>query len=358
MITEADGLEVVDSLDGLDLDQPPLLVLDRITEFLDERDLGSGPVAWHRIGDGQSNITYKLARGGESWVLRRGPRPPLPPSTHDMAREARILRALRPHGVPVPEVVEICETNDVLGVSFYLMRWLDGAVITDEIPTALSTASQRRATTGAMVRTLAQLHTVDTNVPEISALGRPDGYLARQVSRFSGLWEANGGRPLPEVANLADWLERNLPTSQRASVVHGDYRLGNIMFGDREPARVLAVLDWEMATLGDPLSDLGYLIATYTEEGAERNPLHMSPVTAQPGYHTRAELVAEYADRTGLDISGLDWYRVLALWKAAVFCEAIFARWARGERPGDQFGPRLERGVPLLLSEARSIAAI
>lgn len=358
MITQADGLEVVDSLDGLELEIPPLLVLDRLTEFLDSRGLGSGPVSWERIGEGQSNITYRLVREGEALVLRRGPRPPLPRSTHDMVREARILSALRPHGVPVPEVVEVCESDDVLGVPFYIMRWLDGDVITHKIPAALSTSSQRRATTGAMVRTLGHLHSVDAAAPEIAALGKPDGYLARQVSRFTGLWEANGGRGFSEVATLADWLERNRPSSQRASVVHGDYRLGNIMFDSCAPALPLAVLDWEMATLGDPLSDLGYMIATYTEAGADPNPLHMSPVTALPGYHTRAELIAEYADMTGLDVSGLDWYRVLALWKAAVFCEAIFARWTRGERPGDQFGPRLAAGVPLLLSQARALAGV
>lgn len=348
--------EVVETLEGIDPEQPPLLVLDRITDYLDRCGLGSGRVAWERIGDGQSNVTYRLCRDDDSFVLRRGPRPPLPRSTHDMVREARILRALRPHGVPVPEVLAVCEDEDVLGVPFYVMTWLDGVVITDEVPIELDSERQRRATTEALIHALARLHSVDTAAPEIAALGRPAGYLARQVDRFASLWEANGGRDLPEVGRLADWLQRNLPEAQRDSVVHGDFRLGNLMFRKDAPAAPRAILDWEMATLGDPLSDLGYLVATYTEAGARWNPLHMSPVTAMPGYHRRAELISGYAEMTGLDVSNLGWYQVLALWKAAVFCEAIYARWVRGERPGDTFGPRLEAGVPALLAEASILA--
>ena len=355
MITTADGVEVVDSLDGPQPELPPLLVVDRVTDFLDARGLGRGPIAWSRVGDGQSNVTYRITRGADDFVLRRGPRPPLPRSTHDMVREATILRALRPHGVPVPEVLAVCADDAVLGVPFYVMTWLDGAVITDSIPEALASASQRRATSETLVSTLAQLHQVDTTAPSIAGLGKPDGYLRRQVSRFSGLFEANAVRPLDDVLHLGAWLERNLPTSQGPSVVHGDYRLGNVMFAREAPARAIAVLDWEMATLGDPLSDLGYLVATYSEAGGRVNPLHLSPVTARPGYLDRGEVIALYAELSGLDVSCLDWYCVLALWKAAVFCEAIYARWLRGERPGDRFGPALEAGVPLLLTECMEL---
>ena len=356
MITTADGAEVVQSLDGVELERPPLLVIDRLTDYFDRSGLGAGPLAWQRIGEGQSNITYRIWRGEDTFVLRRGPRPPLPKSTHDMLREARILQALRPHGVLVPEVLDVCPDEDVLGVPFYVMEWLDGHVITDDVPDELNVEPVRRQTTGAMVRTLAHLHCVDTSATGVASLGRSDGYLSRQISRFSGLWETHAGRDLPQVAWLADWLERNIPQSQRASVVHGDYRLGNLMFKSTSPATPVAVLDWEMATLGDPLSDLGYMVATYTEAGSAWNPLHMSPVTARRGYHSRSELIAEYADLTGLDVANLDWYRVLALWKAAVFCEAIYDRWVRGERPGDTFGPQLEGGVPALLAEARLLA--
>jgi hypothetical protein len=207
-----------------------------------------------------------------------------------MVREASVLSAHRQHGIPVSGVLEVCDDQSVLGVPFYIMEWLDGTVLTDEVARHLDGPAERHATTRAMVHVLAQLHRVDTRQPGISALGRPQGYLERQLARFAGLWEDIGGRDLKQVDVLADWLGRNLPNSQRSSVVHGDYRLGGIMFAPGSPATPLAVLDWEMATLGDPLTDLGYMVSTYSEEGAVWNPLHMTPVTALPGYHRRVDL--------------------------------------------------------------------
>jgi aminoglycoside phosphotransferase (APT) family kinase protein len=154
------------------------------------------------------------------------------------------------------------------------------------------------------------------------------------------------------VAAIATVLAARLPRSQRASVVHGDYRLGNVMFEPAAPSRVQAVLDWEMATLGDPLADLGYFLATYSEGGVAPTPLHLSPATAEPGYPSTDELAKRYAAATGLDLVHLAWYKALALWKAAIFCEAIYTRWLRGERPGDDFAPGLTEGVPLLLEQA------
>jgi aminoglycoside phosphotransferase (APT) family kinase protein len=353
MRTDPDGVDVVRSAQDARGERPPLLVLDTVTEFLDAQGIGAGPLSWERVGHGQSNVTYKLQRGETVVVLRRGPRPPLPRSTHDMVREARVQQLLRPHGVPVPEILAVCEDPTPLGVPFYVMEWLDGAVITDEVPAELDSEDQRRATTVALVRSLVHLHSLDVEGQPLASLGRPEGYLERQVSRFAGLWDLNSTRRLPEVDRLAAWLADNLPRTQRPSVVHGDYRLGNLMFRAAAPVRPLAILDWEMATLGDPLSDLGYLVATYTDPGTVPNPLHLSPVTARPGYLRSAELIREYAEHSDLDLRALPWYQALALWKAAVFCEAIYSRWLRGERPGDTtFGPSLEVGVPALLSAA------
>ncbi|MEU6626005.1 phosphotransferase family protein [Streptomyces litmocidini] len=360
MHTVPDGVEVVaDREDARHLDSPPLLVLDTVTAFLDAHGIGHGPLAWQRIGDGHSNITYLIERGDESVVLRRGPRPPLPKSTHDMVREARIQKTLAGHGVPGPEILAVCEDESVLGVPFYLMSRLDGTVITDTIPTHLSPIEQRRATSEAVVDTLVALHGIDVTRGELAAMGSPDGYLRRQVDRFRGLWEVNTTRNLPAVERIADWLGRNLPTSQAASVVHGDYRMGNLMFAPQAPARVLAILDWEMATLGDPLADLGYFTATYSEAGILTTPLELTPVTRAPGYPTRQQLAERYQSRTGLDLTPLPWYQTLALWKAAIFCEAIYTRWQRGERPNDTaFGPSLETGVPRLLEMAAQHAGL
>ncbi|MFC9270770.1 phosphotransferase family protein [Streptomyces zhihengii] len=355
-----DGAEVVASRqEARRLTAPPLLVVDAVTDFLDAHGIGRGPLAWRRIGDGHSNVTYLVRRGGESVVLRRGPRPPLPRSTHDMVREARIQRILGGHGIPVPEIVAVCEDASVLGVPFYLMRRLDGTVVTDTVPAHLAPAAQRRAAGEAVVDALVALHGIDVTRGELASLGSPGGYLRRQVDRFRGLWEVNTTRALPAVERIADWLARNLPPSQAASVVHGDFRMGNLMFAPRAPARILAILDWEMATLGDPLADLGYLTATWSEAGAVATPLELTPVTREPGHLTRRELAERYRSRTGLDLTPLPWYQTLALWKAAVFCEAIRTRWLRGERPGDTvFGPSLEAGVPRLLEAAAGHAGL
>lgn len=359
MLTVPDGVEVVATAsDAVPGGLPPLLVLDRVTAFLDEHALGTGPLGWERIGEGQSNVTYLLHRGERRMVLRRGPRPPLPRSTHDMVREARIQLLLRPHGVPVPEVLAVCEDTSLLGVPFYVMQWLDGEVLTSRVPVALRAPEQRRAVGLALVDTLVQLHDVDVRTEPLTALGRPEGFLERQVSRFARLWEVGTTRDLPAVERLAGWLGDNLPTSGAASVVHGDYRTGNVMFRRAAPATALAVLDWEMATLGDPLTDLGYLTATYSDPDSPPLPVHLSPVTAQPGHLRSEQLAEEYAARTGRDLRALPWYQALALWRAAVFCEAIRTRWLRGERPDDtSFGPSLEAGVPALLAAAESYAA-
>ncbi|MFG2821653.1 phosphotransferase family protein [Kitasatospora sp. NPDC048365] len=360
MQTVPDGAEVVAGPEeARHLDSPPLLVVDAVTEFLDAQGIGSGPLAWQRIGDGHSNITYLIERGDTSVVLRRGPRPPLPKSTHDMVREARIQKILRGHGVPVPEIIAVCEDESVLGVPFYLMSRLDGTVVTDTIPTHLFSPEQRTATSAAVVDALVALHGIDVTTGELAALGSPGGYLRRQVERFSGLWEVNTTRSLPEVERIAHWLGRNLPTSQATAVVHGDYRMGNLMFAPQSPARIIGILDWEMATLGDPLADLGYLTATYSEAGTPATPLELTPVTQGPGYLTRRQLAERYQARTGLDLTPLPWYQALALWKAAIFCEAIHTRWQRGERPNDTvFAPSLEAGVPRLLAMAAQYAGL
>ena len=353
--TVPDGREVVaTAADAAALASPPLLIVDAVTAFLDEHNLGSGPLSWAQIGDGQSNVTYRLERGGEVFVLRRGPRPPLPRSTHDMIREARIQQLLQDRGIPVPAVLAVCADESVLGVPFYVMTFLEGLVITGSTPPALDSPEQRRATSNAVVDTLVQLHQVDVTTGDLASFGRADGYLRRQVERFSALWEINTTRSLPDVAVLGSWLADNLPASQQASVLHGDYRPGNLMFQASAPARVAAVLDWEMAAIGDPLADLGYLTATYSEPGSPPSPLELTPVTRNPGYLRRADLIARYQEQTDLSLDALPWYQALALWKASIFCEAIYTRWLKGERPGDtRFAPSLEAGVPLLLAQAR-----
>jgi aminoglycoside phosphotransferase (APT) family kinase protein len=334
---------------------PPLVVEEKIEAFLDVHHLGSGPVVATRIGDGGgSNFTFLLERNGERFVLRRPPRPPLPPSAHDMVREARLQDAIRAAGFArLPEIAAVCEDESVLGVPFYVMRFLDGHVITQELPPGLESPEARRTLGLDLVDTLVEIHAADVSWPELAAFARPGSYLERQVRRFTQLWDINRTREIYEVEEVARRLAERLPEPLPETVVHGDYRLGNTMVSPAEPTRIVAVLDWEMGAIGDPRADVGYLLATYSEPDGRFSPLGSSPVTAEPGFPTRAELIARYVERTGRDVEPLCWFEALALWKAAVFCEAIYGRYIRGELGAeDTRAAVFEHAVPLLAQTA------
>jgi aminoglycoside phosphotransferase (APT) family kinase protein len=336
-------------------DTSPLIALDRVETFLDERGLGAGPVSAGRIGDGGgSNFTFLLERGPDRFVLRRPPRPPLPPSAHDMVREARLQDAIRSAGFDrLAEIVAVCEDDAILGVPFYVMSFLDGHVITQELPAGLETEAARRRLGMDLVDTLVEIHAADVARPALAAFTRPGSYLERQVRRFTQLWEINRTRQIPEVDEVGRLLAAGRPEPLRSTVVHGDFRLGNMMVAPDEPTRILAVLDWEMGAIGDPRADVGYLLATYSEPGGRPSALGSSPVSAEPGFPSRRELVERYVERSGRDVEPLAWFEALALWKAAVFCEAIYGRFVRGELGAeDTRAAVFEQGVPLLAATA------
>ncbi len=203
-----------------------------------------------------------------------------------------------------------------------------------------------------LVDALAELHAVDHRLPDLASFGRPSGYLERQLRRFSQLLADNATRALPELEQVGSWLRDNLPRDTETTVVHGDYRLGNVIFGAEREPKIAALLDWEMATLGDPLADLGYMTAMWAEPGDPDDPmLNLSAVTRLDGFPGRDELAGRYAERTGRDVSNLRWYQVLALWKAAIFLECSFARYLAGTTD-DVYFARLEAGVPVLARRA------
>src|SRR5262249_46792317 len=320
----------------------PLLILDRVRAFLDEHGLGSGEIRAERIGEGGgSNFTFLVERGVAPVVLRRPPRPPPPPSAPPLRRparpqrpprEARLQLALGEAGFArLPTIRAVCEDESLLGVPFYVMDYLDGVVPTDELPSALDSEDGRARLGAELVDALVEIHTADVATPGLAAFERPGSYNERQVRRFAQLWGINKTRELPLVEQVGDALAREVPAPLASTVVHGDYRLGNTMVAAEAPARILAVLDWEMGAIGDPRADVGYLLATYTEPGGPPSPLGTSPVTARPGFPSRSELVERYVARSGRDVEPLAWFEALALWKAAVFCEAIYARFLRGE---------------------------
>lgn len=350
-------VDVVDTVaEAAALSVPPLIVTETVRDFLDAESIGAGPLRITRIGEGQSNATFRIQREDADVILRRGPRPPLAKSTHDMVREARVQTALSTCGFPVPTILAVHSTDDLLGVPFYVMERLDGDVVTSRLPKRFDTPERRHGMVDAAVDTLAQLHSLDVTRSPLAELGRPEGYLTRQVERFTQLWPNNTLRDIPLVNELGRWLAQNEPVTQRHSVIHGDYRIGNLMFAPQDEPRVQAVLDWEMATLGDPLADLGYLVATFSAPDARPTVMELTTVTQSGDFPSRDDLVERYAHSSELDLSDLNWYQVLALWKASIFCEAIYTRYLKGESPDDEsFSRSLKHGVPDLLDSAHDL---
>jgi aminoglycoside phosphotransferase (APT) family kinase protein len=331
------------------LDKPPLLILRPLEAFLDEHGLGQGDITADPVGEGHSNVTYVVARRGGEWVLRRPPRPPLPPSAHDVLREARLLRALEPTSVRVPKVVATCDDETVIGAPFYVMERVHGTVINAALPEGVTPARIGEELIDALV----EVHATDWRACGLEGFGKPTGYLQRQVRRFTGLWEHNATREIAALDEVTTWLRANVPESGPATIVHGDYRLGNVMFtGDR----LSAIFDWELATIGDPLADVGYLLATWAQEGDPESTIaSLTTVTRAPGFPTRDDLVARYEQRSGRSMRDLRWYTTLALWKSAIFLEGSYKRRLAGTTE-DAFFDRLEDGVPEIAERARATA--
>ena len=320
-----------------------------------------------RVGEGHSNLTYAVRAGRQQWVLRRPPAGPLLPTAHDVVREYRVLdlltRAEQP--VRVPRPVAVCQDPDVLGAPFYLMEQVDGVVVRDTLPGWLDEPA-RRALGLDLATAFAELHRVDIEPFVAAGLGRPDGYLARQLRRWTGQREgiqaavsAAGGRArdLPDYDAIRDWLAAHLPAEAEPAVVHGDAKLDNVVVGPGETPAVAAVLDWEMATVGDPRADLGYLLSFWPEPDVEgssaAHPLAQL-VTAGAGFPSRDELVATWEQGTGRAAGDLTWFVTLAIWKLAVLLEASYHRHLAGTTD-DPFFATLEDGVPDLLAHAREV---
>jgi aminoglycoside phosphotransferase (APT) family kinase protein len=351
-------MDVVDTAeDAAGLELPPLVVREPLEAFLDAHGIGEGRLEAERIGEGHSNITFLVSRGDARVVLRRPPRPPLPPSAHDVLREARLLKALERTPVRVPTVIAVGDDESVLGVPFYVMDEVQGSVLASSIPPALDTGEERRRAAEQLVDALVELHDVDWRACGLEGYGKPTGYLERQVRRFAGLWEHNKTRELPVVEELGKWLGTNMPESPESTIVHGDYRLGNVMLADTAPAELVAIFDWELSTIGDPLADLGYLTVTWVEPDDPQDTMfaNLNAVTRAGGFLTRDQLIARYEERSGRSMSALNWYQALALWKAAVFMEGNYKRFQAGGSD-DEYLALFDRGVPMLAEKAREVA--
>jgi aminoglycoside phosphotransferase (APT) family kinase protein len=307
----------------------PLLVIEPLLRFLDSAGLDApSDLTAAPVGDGHSNVTYELSTGV---VLRRPPRGPLPPSAHDVLREARLLSALEPTPVRSPKVLAVCDDPAVIGAPFYVMERVVGDVVTSSIPARLDTPVERSRIADELIDSLVELHAVDWTTLGLEGFGKPTGYLERQLRRFTGLWEHNRTRELPAVEEVGAWLTSNLPQSPPSTIVHGDYRLGNTMLASDAPARLIAIFDWEMATIGDPLADVGYMMIHWAQaDDPPASKFNLQSVTSLPGFPTRRELIGRYEERSGRSMQSLDWYVTLALWKAVVFMEGNYKRAVSG----------------------------
>jgi aminoglycoside phosphotransferase (APT) family kinase protein len=315
------------------------------------------PLEIERIRGGHSNETFYVTRGAEQYVLRRPPRGPLLPTAHDVGREYRVLRALVGTGVPAPRPILFCDDLAVIGAPFYLMERIPGVVIRATLPPAFASEDARRGLAETLVDALTELHAVDWQAAGLGDFGKPQGYLERQLRRWTGQLDASRTRPLPDLDAVTAWLRDHLPESLPATIVHGDYRLDNVMYAPGPPAHVLAIVDWEMATIGDPLADLGYLLSFWREPG-DPDMGHLSDaawlVTEQPGFLTRAQITQRYAVRTGRQMEHIAFYVALAIWKLAILLEGSYHRHLAGTTD-DPFFATLGEGVPALARRALAV---
>ena len=295
---------------------------------------------------GHSNLTYLLRFGGAEIVVRRPPFGPVAPTAHDMAREFRWLAAMHRVFPLAPRPYVLCDDPSVVGAVFYAMERRRGVVVRVEEPPMLAHADARRRLSEAMIDALADLHAIDVAGNGLSALGKPAGFVERQVRGWSERWSRAQTTPLAEMDALAAWLRDHLPAdADPPSVVHGDFKLDNVMLDPDEIGRIVAVFDWEMSALGDPLVDLGILLTYWSPTAPPEQRDALTTVTDRPGYLTRDELVARYAARSRRDVSGIRFYEVFAVFKIAVVIQQIYYRFVQGQTSDARFaafGPRVE----------------
>jgi aminoglycoside phosphotransferase (APT) family kinase protein len=304
-------------------------LLEVLGRFLCDRGVCGADVTATAIGDGHSNLTFLVSDGRQRVVVRRPPPPPLPPGANDVLREARFMSALADTDVAVPRVLATAAPDELLDVPVVVMEFVDGAVITERTPAPADDVELRRRIGDSLVDTLAALHSVRLRDVGLDGFGKPEGYNERQLRRMRSLISVNGDVP-PAFADLSDWLDAHLPEESGTAVVHNDFRIGNTVV-DTTHGRVAAVLDWELASIGDPLADLGYLLACYPVAGEPVVPTAaMGTAVLEAGYPDRTALLDRYADRTGADVSGVSWYAALAMYKLAALYEYSRRRFVDG----------------------------
>ena len=307
------------------------------------------------ISGGKSNLTYRVGCDAGEVVLRRPPLGHVLPTAHDMVREYRVQSALAGSVVPVPRTLYLAGPDSVLGAPFYLMERVVGHICRNDLPPGYASTRPERAAIGeALVATMGRLHAIDPAQVGLADFGRPEGYLERQLRRWSRQWDATKIADLPVLDALRDQLSAQMPPVRPAAIVHGDFRIDNTILHPTRPGQIVAVLDWEMSTLGDPLADLGTTLAYWAQ--ADDDEIRtagrlVSPITASaPGFPTRREVVQRYAEITGFDVSPIGWYQAFAFFKLAIISQGIAARAAGGAMLGSGFDDYQGMVEPLALA--------
>lgn len=299
---------------------------------------------------GHSNLTYLLRFGAAEMVMRRPPLGPVPPRAHDVARESRVLSSLHPHFPLAPRPLVLCEDPSIIGSVFYVMERLRGIVIrTDEPPQVAGDVELRQRISGSVIDTLAELHAIDVVAHGLNTLGKPAGFVARQIKGWTERWHGSKTSEILEMDELAVWLEKRIPPDPpRPALVHGDYKLDNVMLDAEYPDRLVGVFDWEMSALGDPLVDVGIILAYWVHLSSAQDD-SISTVTSRPGWYGRQEILDRYASRTDSPLENIALYEVFAVFKLAVVVQQIYARFRRGQTDD----PRFERMGAQVTSLAR-----
>lgn len=338
--------------------------LEGLRRFIRDQGLGeAADLRTENISFGHSNEVHLIHFEGKSWALRRPPRGPLLPTAHDVMREYRILKALQAAPVPVPRVYAASDDPSYIGAPFFLMEFVRGSVIRSGLvpsaePSFADTPERRRAVSHGMIDLLVALQSVDWRAVGLEGFGRPDGYLERQLRRWSDQLERTlpYTRPLPVMAEIRGWLEHHFPASPPATIVHGDYKLDNVMWNVSGAApRPIALFDWEMSTIGDPIADLGWMLTYWSDPGdSEERRAVVSSMEVAPGYLTRSEMAELYAERTGRAMSDFDFYQVFSLYKLAIIAEGSYSRYLRGQADDPVFETYLTR-VPDMAGVAWNI---
>jgi aminoglycoside phosphotransferase (APT) family kinase protein len=325
--------------DTIDVRPGEALETERLEPYLREHLPGAdGPFEVRQFGGGHANLTYLLRFGEREFVLRRPPYGPLPKGGHDMKREFRVLSKLYATFPLAPRAYVLCTDHEVIGADFVVMERRNGVVIRRNLPAFFDRNEPgRRALSENFVDTLAALHSVDYEAAGLADLGKPEGYLARQLSGWTDRWHAAATDDRADASDLIARLAADPPVSGAPGLVHNDFKLDNAIVGTDDPTKLVAVLDWDMCTIGDPLTDLGNVLGLWLEPGDPPGFGSSTMPTDVPGFFTRAGVIARYAEKTGRDCSRAAWYHAFSVFRYAVIAQQIYARFVRGQTQDERF---------------------